>query len=90
MTEEGLKASIILKKIKIKTNVTLIFSPNQALLAAKTGATYASIFVGRLDDQGADGIQVVKDSLKIFENYSFDTKIIAASIRNPIHVLECS
>ena len=90
MTEEGLKASIILKKIKIKTNVTLIFSPNQALLAAKTGATYASIFVGRLDDQGADGIQVVKDSLKIFENYSFDTKIIAASIRNPIHVLDAA
>jgi transaldolase len=90
MTEEGLKASIILKRIKIKTNITLIFSANQALLAAKAGATYASIFVGRLDDQGADGIQVVKDSLKIFENYSFNTKIIAASIRNPIHVLDAA
>jgi|SRR5271157_4623089 len=90
MTEEGLKASIILKKLKIKTNVTLIFSANQALLAAKAGATYASIFVGRLDDQGSDGMQVVKDSLEIFKNYHFDTRIIAASIRNPIHVLEAA
>lgn len=90
MTEEGLKASIALKKLKIKTNVTLIFSANQALLAAKAGATYASIFVGRLDDQGADGMQVVRDSLEIFKNYSVDTKIIAASIRNPIHVLNAA
>lgn len=90
MTEEGLKASITLKKLNIKTNVTLIFSANQALLAAKAGATYASIFVGRLDDQGADGMQVVRDSLEIFINYSINTKIIAASIRNPIHVLNAA
>jgi transaldolase len=90
MNEEGLKASIALKKLNIKTNITLIFSANQALLAAKAGATYASIFVGRLDDQGADGIQVVKDSLEIFKNYSINTKIIAASIRNPIHVLNAA
>ena len=90
MTEEGLKASVILKKLKIKTNVTLIFSANQALLAAKAGATYASVFVGRLDDQGADGMQVVKDSLEIFKNYSFDTRLIAASIRNPVYVLNAA
>jgi transaldolase len=90
MNEEGLKASIALKKINIKTNITLIFSPNQALLAAKAGATYASIFVGRLDDQGSDGMQVVRDSLEIFKNYSINTKIIAASIRNPIHVLNAA
>ena len=90
MTEEGLKASSILTKKGIKTNITLIFSANQALLAAKNGATYASIFVGRLDDQGTDGMQVVKDSLEIFKNYSMQTKIIAASIRNPIHVLNAA
>lgn len=90
MTEEGLNASIKLKKLNIKTNVTLIFSANQALLAAKAGATYTSIFVGRLDDQGADGMQVVRDSVEIFKNYSLDTKIIAASIRNPIHVLNAA
>jgi transaldolase len=90
MNEEGLKASIALKKLNIKTNITLIFSANQALLAAKAGATYASIFVGRIDDQGADGMQVVKDSLEIFKNYSINTKIIAASIRNPIHVLHAA
>ena len=90
MTEEGLKAAIILKKLNIKTNVTLIFSANQALLAAKAGATYASIFVGRLDDQGTNGMQVVRDSLEIFNNYSMRTKIIAASIRNPCHVLDAA
>ncbi len=90
MTEEGLKASSILTKKGIKTNITLIFSANQALLAAKSGATYASIFVGRLDDQGSDGMQVVRDSLEIFKNYSLPTKIIAASIRNPSHVLEAA
>jgi len=90
MTEEGLKASIALGKLNIKTNVTLVFSANQALLAAKAGATYASIFVGRLDDQGSDGMQVVRDSLDIFKKYSMHTKIIAASIRNPSHVLEAA
>lgn len=90
MTEEGLKATVILKKHNIKTNVTLIFSANQALLAAKAGATYASIFVGRLDDQGSEGMQVVRDSLEIFEKYSITTRIIAASIRNPLHVLNAA
>ena len=90
MTEGGLKASVALGKLNIKTNITLVFSANQALLAAKSGATYASIFVGRLDDQGSDGMQVVRDSLEIFKNYSLPTKIIAASIRNPSHVLEAA
>jgi transaldolase len=90
MIEEGLKATIALKKLNIKTNVTLIFSANQALLAAKAGATYASIFVGRLDDQGTNGMQVVRDSLEIFNNYSMKTKIIVASIRTPSHVLEAA
>jgi transaldolase len=90
MTEEGLKASFTLAKKGIKTNVTLIFSANQALLAAKAGTTYASIFVGRLDDQGADGMQIVRDSLEIFKNYSLRTQIIAASIRNPLHVLDAA
>ena len=90
MTEEGLKASITLRKLNIKTNVTLIFSANQALLAAKAGATYASIFVGRLDDQGTDGMQVVKESLEIYRNYAMETKIITASIRNPLHVIDAA
>ena len=68
----------------------MIFSANQTLLAAKAGATYASIFVIRLDDLGADGMQVVRDSLEIFKKYSVDTKINAASIRNPIHVLNAA
>lgn len=84
---EGIKAVKRLSSEGIKTNVTLIFSPNQALLAGKAGATFASIFVGRLDDIGHDGMEVVEKSLKIYRNYSFDTQIIVASVRHPLHIL---
>lgn len=87
MGVEGIKAVKRLSSEGIKTNVTLIFSPNQALLAAEAGATYASIFVGRLDDIGQDGMEVVEKSLKIYRNYSFNTEIIVASVRHPIHIL---
>lgn len=86
MTDEGLKAVKILSSKGIKTNVTLIFSAAQALLAAKAGATYVSPFVGRLDDIGLDGITLIQEIVDIFDNYAdIDTEIIAASIRNPIH-----
>lgn len=88
LTSEGLKAIKILKDTNIKTNVTLIFSMGQALLAAKAGATYVSIFVGRLDDIGHDGIGVVKNISDMFNLYDFDTEIIVASIRHPCHVIE--
>lgn len=88
MTEEGLKAVSVLNKEDIKTNVTLIFSANQALLAAKSGATYVSPFLGRLDDISIDGITLIKDIFEIFSNYKINTQIIAASIRTPMHVLE--
>ncbi|MDN5292950.1 MAG: transaldolase [Eubacteriales bacterium] len=90
MTPEGIKATGILKKKGIRTNVTLVFSANQALLAAIAGATYVSPFVGRLDDVGHDGIEVVRQTAEIYENYLFDTQIIAASIRHPRHVLEAA
>ncbi|MBN2332389.1 MAG: fructose-6-phosphate aldolase [Deltaproteobacteria bacterium] len=87
MTAEGLKAVKILADRGIKTNVTLIFSPLQALLAAKAGATYVSPFVGRLDDIAADGMELVQQIALIFDNYGYQTKIIVASIRHPQHVL---
>ncbi|MEA4825381.1 fructose-6-phosphate aldolase [Clostridium sp. JNZ J1-5] len=87
MCEEGLKAVNVLYKEGIKTNVTLIFSAQQALLAAKAGASYVSPFAGRLDDIGNDGLQVVGDIAEIFSIYDIQTEIIAASIRNPMHVL---
>jgi transaldolase len=90
MTVEGLKAVKVLHKEKIKTNVTLIFSAGQALLAAKAGATYVSPFAGRLDDIGNDGMNLVKEIVDIFRNYEIDTEIIAASIRHPMHVLEAA
>lgn len=90
MCEEGLKAVSILSKENIKTNVTLIFSPQQALLAAKAGANYVSPFMGRLDDIGTSSSQVISDIAQIFKGYKIDTEIIAASIRNPIHILECA
>lgn len=90
MTPDGLKAVKILNTKDIKINVTLVFSTNQALLAAKAGATYVSIFVGRLDDIGHEGIQVVSDTIKIFNLYHMKTQIIAASIRHPLHVIESS
>ncbi len=88
MTAEGLKAVKEFSDRGIDTNVTLVFSANQALLAAKAGATYVSPFVGRIDDTGHDGLQIVHDIVQIYQNYAFDTEIIVASTRNPIHVLE--
>lgn len=88
MTIDGLKAVRILTDEGIKTNVTLIFSANQALMAAKAGATYASPFVGRLDDLSLNGMKLVEEIAEIYSNYMFETQIIVASIRNPLHVLE--
>ena len=88
MTVEGLKATRRLYNEGIKTNVTLVFSPLQALMAAKAGATYVSPFVGRLDDLSQDGLLLVEQIVEIFNNYAFDTEIIVASVRNPLHVLE--
>jgi transaldolase len=90
MTAEGLKAVNILSKEGIKTNVTLIFSANQALLAALAGATYVSPFVGRLDDINTDGMQIIEDIVTIFTNYDIQAEIITASVRHPIHVLEAA
>ena len=87
---EGLKAVKVLSKEGIKTNVTLIFSANQALLAARAGATYVSPFLGRLDDISSPGIELVENIVDIFRNYDIDTEIIAASIRNTVHVTECA
>lgn len=88
ITEEGLKATKALSEKGYKTNLTLIFSPLQALLAAKAGATYVSPFVGRLDDIGHQGMQEVDQIRTIFDNYGYSTEIIVASIRSPQHVLE--
>ncbi len=90
MTPEGLKAVKSLKERDIKTNVTLIFSANQALLAAKAGATYVSPFIGRLDDIGQEGMQIIEEIVEIFENYCFETEVIVASIRHPIHVIQAA
>ena len=88
MIPEGLKAVKKLKKEGIKTNVTLIFSANQAILAAKAGAAYVSPFIGRLDDIGDEGMTVIKEIVHIFKNYQFNTEILVASIRHPLHVIE--
>jgi transaldolase len=90
MTEDGLKAVKKLSGIGIKTNVTLIFSPTQALLAAKAGAIYVSPFVGRLDDISHNGMDLVGEIIDIYRNYMFHTEIIVASIRNPLHVVEAA
>ena len=90
MTEEGLKATKILSSKGIKTNVTLIFSAAQALLAARAGATYVSPFLGRLDDIGMDGMELIKEIVEIFEIHDIRTEIIAASIRSPIHVTKAA
>ncbi|MEO0093588.1 MAG: fructose-6-phosphate aldolase [candidate division WOR-3 bacterium] len=87
MSIEGLKAVKALRAKNIMTNVTLVFSPNQALLAAKAGATFVSPFVGRLDDISHFGMEIVSDIVQIFKNYGFDTEVIVASIRNPLHVV---
>jgi len=90
MTAEGLKAVKVLASENIKTNVTLIFTPAQALLAARAGATYVSPFLGRLDDISTPGIELVKAIAEIFKIHGIKTEIIAASIRNPIHVIDCA
>ena len=90
MTVEGLKALKVLSAEGIKTNVTLIFSANQALLAARAGATYVSPFLGRLDDISQPGIDLIRQISEIFAIYDLDTEIISASVRNPIHVTDCA
>jgi transaldolase len=88
MTTEGMKAVKALTAEGIRTNVTLCFSANQALLAAKAGATYISPFVGRLDDISQDGMDLIRDIVLIYRNYGFATQVLVASVRNPVHVLE--
>lgn len=90
MTPEGMKAVKELSQQNIKTNVTLIFSPLQALIAAKAGATYVSPFLGRLDDIGHDGLTIIDQIRTIYDNYGYTTKILAASIRHPMHVLDAA
>lgn len=90
LIEEGLKAVKILAAEGIKTNVTLCFSPTQALMAAKAGAAYVSPFVGRLDDISSTGMDLVEQMITIYDNYGFDTEIIVASIRNPTHVVDAA
>ncbi|PPS22462.1 fructose-6-phosphate aldolase [Brachyspira murdochii] len=90
MTAEGLKAVKVLSKEGIKTNVTLIFSANQALLAARAGAAYVSPFIGRLDDISIDGLELIRTISDIFATHAIETEIISASVRHPIHVTECA
>jgi len=90
LTAEGLKATSALAKKGIKTNVTLIFSPNQALMAARAGASYVSPFLGRLDDISYDGMQLVRDVVEIFWTHDIETEVIAASIRHPLHMVEAA
>jgi len=90
MTIDGIKATRQLSEEGIKINVTLIFSPLQALMAAKAGATYVSPFIGRLDDISNEGILLVEQIVDIFNNYGFDTEVIVASVRNPLHVLDAA
>lgn len=90
MTEEGLKATKLLSNEGVAVNMTLIFSANQALLAAKAGARYVSPFVGRLDDVGQDGMALISDIMDILDNYDFDTEVIVASVRDPVHVTDAA
>jgi len=90
MTKDGLKATKILAEKNIKVNMTLVFSPSQALLAAKVGAAYVSPFVGRLDDISHYGMDLVRQILEIYNNYGYETEIIVASIRNPLHVVDAA
>lgn len=90
MIAEGLKAVKQLKTEGIRTNVTLIFSPNQAILAAKAGASYVSPFIGRLDDVGEVGMDVVRDIVEIFKNYPYQTEVLVASVRHPLHVIDAA
>jgi transaldolase len=90
MIKEGIKAINYFSEKGIRTNCTLVFSPGQALLAAKAGANYISPFVGRLDDVSYDGIALIAQIRNIYDNYLFDTEILAASIRNPVHIIKCA
>jgi transaldolase len=90
MIEEGMKAVKRLSGVGIRTNVTLVFSPCQALIAAKAGASFVSPFVGRLDDISHTGMDLVSDIITIYENYLFETEVIVASVRNPLHVVEAA
>lgn len=90
LTKEGLEAANSLRKEHIRTNLTLVFSPCQALLAAKAGASYVSPFIGRLDNVGHDGLQLIRDIMRIYSNYKFNTEVIAAAIRSPVHVIEAA
>lgn len=89
-TREGVKACKVLTGEGIKTNLTLCFSPNQALLVAKAGATYVSPFIGRVDDISQDGMQLIKDIIQIYKNYGYTTQVLAASIRHPMHVVDAA
>ena len=90
MTLDGLKATRILTEEGTGVNVTLCFSAAQAILAAKAGARYISPFIGRLDDVATDGMQLIRDIVQIYENYDFDTQVLAASIRHPMHIVDCA
>jgi transaldolase len=90
MTKDGLKATKVLAGQGIKVNMTLVFSPSQALLAAKVGAAYVSPFVGRLDDISHYGMDLVRQIIAIFDNYGYDTEVIVASVRNPLHVVDAA
>jgi transaldolase len=90
MIKDGLKALKYFSNKGIRTNCTLIFSAGQALLAAKAGATYVSPFVGRLDDISTDGLQLIEDIRLIYDNYAFETQILAASVRHPMHIIQCA
>jgi transaldolase len=90
MIKEGIKAIKYFSSKGIRTNCTLVFSAGQALLAAKAGATYVSPFIGRLDDVSTDGLQLIEDIRVIYDNYGYDTEILAASVRHPMHIIECA
>ncbi|WP_242206247.1 fructose-6-phosphate aldolase [Aestuariivivens insulae] len=90
MIKDGVKACKYFSEKGIKTNVTLVFSPGQALLAAKAGASYVSPFIGRLDDISTDGLNLIAEIRQIFDNYGFDTEILAASVRHTMHVIDCA
>ncbi|SMO94837.1 fructose-6-phosphate aldolase [Gracilimonas mengyeensis] len=90
LIKDGIKAIKTLTEEGIKTNCTLCFSPTQALIAAKAGATYISPFLGRLDDISTDGMQLIRDIVQIYDNYGYETEVLAASIRHPMHLLECA
>jgi len=90
MIKEGIKAIKYFSEKGIRTNCTLVFSAGQALLAAKAGATYVSPFIGRLDDVSTDGLNLIEDIRTIYDNYGYDTEILAASVRHPMHIIDCA